>query len=104
MLYRVVFTPEAQTQLMALYQYIATAASPNIANNYTSSLVAYCESLQHFPHRGTLRDDIRPGLRITNYKGKTSIAFAVNECLVSILGIYHGGRDYEAILTDEQEI
>lgn len=32
------------------------------------AMVAYCESLQDFPHRGTRRDDVRPGLRVTNYK------------------------------------
>jgi len=29
--YTVVFTPEAEEQLLALYRYIATAASPEIA-------------------------------------------------------------------------
>lgn len=101
MTYAVVFTPEAQMQLISLYQYIAAAASPNIANNYTNSLISYCESLHIFPHRGVMRTDIRPHLRITNYKGKTTIAFAISEKLVSIIGIYHGGQDYESILSDE---
>lgn len=64
----VVFTPEAQEQLVALYRYIAVAASPEIAERYTSAIVTFCEGFQTFPHRGTRRDDIRPGLRITNYK------------------------------------
>lgn len=34
--YRVVFSPEAEEQLAALYGYIATAASPDIAAWYTS--------------------------------------------------------------------
>ena len=67
MQYTVIFTPEAQEQLAALYRYIAAAASPEIAERYTSAIVAYCEDLQTFPHRGTRRDDIRPGLRITNH-------------------------------------
>ena len=58
--YAVVFTPEAQEQLVALYRYIAVAASPEIAEGYVSSIVAYCESLCDFPHRGTHRDDVRP--------------------------------------------
>jgi plasmid stabilization system protein ParE len=55
MRYRVVFAPEAQEQLAALYRYIAAAASPEIAERYTSAIVNYCESLQTFPHRGTRR-------------------------------------------------
>jgi plasmid stabilization system protein ParE len=78
MLYPVVFTPEAEEQLTALYRYIAVAASANTAQRYISALITYCEGFQTFPHRGTRRDDIRTGLRITNYKGRVVIAFEVN--------------------------
>ena len=98
MKYAVIFTPEAQEQLLSLYRYIATAASPEIAEGYTNSIVAYCDSLQDFPMRGTRRDDVRPGLRITNYKKRAVIAFAVESELVSIVGIYYGGQDYETVL------
>ena len=54
-------------QLAALYRYIAAAASPEMAERYTGAIVTFCEGLQRFPHRGAGRDDIRPGLRITNY-------------------------------------
>lgn len=96
--YAVVFTPEAQEQLAALYRYIAAAASPEIAERYTSAIVTYCESLQTFPHRGTCRDDIRPGLRITNHKKRAVIAFDVEAERVSIIGVFYGGQDYETVL------
>jgi len=48
--------------------------------------------------RGSKRDDIRPGLRVTNYKGRAVIAFDVSEALVSIIGIFYGGQDYENTL------
>ena len=99
--YAVIFTPEAQEQLAALYHYIAAAASPNIAERYTSAIVAYCESLRDFPHRGTCRDDVRPGLRITNYKKRAVIAFAVEANLVSIVGVFYGGQDYETALQSD---
>lgn len=103
MIYRVVFSPEAEEQLAALYRYIAAAASPDIAARYTEAIVTYCESLQTFPHRGTKRDDIRPGLRITNHKKRAVIAFDVNAEMVSIIGIFYGGQDYETVLLDEFE-
>ena len=59
----------------------------------------YCENLQSFPHRGTMRDHIRPGLRITNYKGGAVIAFAVKGETVYIIGVFDGGQDYESILS-----
>jgi plasmid stabilization system protein ParE len=41
MSYRVVFSPEAEEQLAALYRYIAAATSPDIAARYTDAIVTY---------------------------------------------------------------
>ncbi|NJR44254.1 type II toxin-antitoxin system RelE/ParE family toxin [bacterium] len=101
MLYRVVFAPEAEEQLLELYRYIAVAASPDIAARYTDAIIAYCESLRQFPLRGTRRDDVRKGLRITNYKKRAVIAFAVEDDCVSIIGVYYGGQDYETALHED---
>ncbi len=103
MSYRVVFSLQAQEQLAALYRYIAEAASPDIAAQYTEAIVRYCESLQFFPHRGTQRDDVRPGLRITNYRKRVVIAFVVQEQQVAILGVFYGGQDYETVLQDADD-
>jgi plasmid stabilization system protein ParE len=59
--------------------------------------------LETYPLRGTPRDDLRPGLRITNYKGRTLIAFDVNAQQVSIIGLFYGGQDYETALQDDIE-
>ena len=103
MSHRVAFSPEAEEQLTALYRYIASAASPDIASRYAEAIVNDCENLQTFPHRGNMRDDVRPGLRITNYKKRTVIAFAVDADQVSIIGVFYGGQDYETILQDDSE-
>ncbi len=103
MSYRIFFSPEAEEQLAALYNYIADAASPEIAAQYTEAIVSHCEKLNLSPVRGTARDDIRPGLRITNYKKRTIIAFVVDAEAgqVSILGLFYGGQDYESALRDD---
>jgi plasmid stabilization system protein ParE len=49
------------------------------------------------------RDDIRPGLRVTNYKGRTVIAFNVEADQVFILGLFYGGQDYENVLQDDDQ-
>ena len=95
----VVFTPEAEDQLAELYAYIALKAAPEIAFRYTGALISYCEGLSTFPDRGIRRDDVRPGLRITNYKHRAVIAFTVEANQVSIIGIFYGGQDYEAALS-----
>lgn len=101
MAYTVEFVPEAAEQLATLYRYIATAASPEIAQRYTDAIVNHCEELRTFPHRGNQRDDIRPGLRITNYRKRPVIAFTVDAKQVSILGIFYGGQDFEITLQYE---
>jgi toxin ParE1/3/4 len=77
--------------------------SPEVAARYTDSIVTFCESLQTLPHRGIQRDDIRPGLRITNYRKRVAIAFDVDADQVSILGVFYGGQDYETALQEEKD-
>ena len=96
--YPVVFAPEALQQLEELYAYIAQVASPMVALRYTNAIVTYCETLQTFPLRGARRDDIRPGLRVTNYKGRAVVAFDVSSERVNVIGIFYGGQDYETTL------
>ena len=96
--YVVEFTPEAEEQLVSLLLDIAQAASSGkTAQRYVDAIVDHCEALSTFPKRGVQRDDIRPGLRLTNYRGRTVVAFSVNDvtATVSILGVFYGGQDYE---------
>lgn len=64
-------------------------------------VVETCEGLALFPLRGVPREDIRPGLRVTHHKGRTLIAYAVDESarIVSIVGVFYGGQDHEGALS-----
>lgn len=66
-------------------------------------MVATCEGLALFPLRGVPREDIRPGLHVTHHKGRTLIAYAVDEDTrtVSVLGIFYGGQNFEAVLSGD---
>ncbi len=101
--YTVVFTPEAEEELAELYRFIAGSSSPDIAARYTDGIVTYCEELETLPHRGTRRDDIRPGLRILGYRRRVAIAFTVEGGMVSIIGVFYGGQDYESALGDYED-
>ncbi|MDN5848211.1 MAG: type II toxin-antitoxin system RelE/ParE family toxin [Nitrococcus sp.] len=105
MSYRVQFAPEALEQLDALEGYIAHVDSSAVAARYVDAIVAYCESLETFPERGVRRDDLLPGLRITNYRRNAVIAFALDAGAetVTILGVFYGGRDYEAIMQGDPD-
>ena len=101
MSYSVVFAPEASDQLEALFLYIAEHSSLVIAERYTDAVVATCEGLALFPHRGVAREDLRPGLRLTHHKGRTVIAYAVDDDAqtVSIVGVFYGGQNHEEALS-----
>lgn len=103
MKYRVVFSPEADHQLVELFCYIAGAASPDTAKRYTDAIVEFCEELSTYPIRGTDRGDVRSGLRTISYKKRVLIAFSVDHdaASVSIIGLFYGGQDFETILQNE---
>ena len=87
-LYTAVLTPEAESSLTALDRYIAQATPPEGTQRYQEAKVAYCEGPQSSPHCGRMRDDIRPGLRVDNYKGRCVISFAVTDELVLIICVF----------------
>lgn len=96
--YRLIFSPEAEAQLVGIYRWISERASPTIAERFTSAIIDHCEKLEHFPERGTQRDDLRPGLRTIGVRRRVTIAFAIEADTVTIIGIFYGGQDLEAAL------
>lgn len=98
------FAPEAQAQLDAIEDYIAIASGfPATAAHFVDGIVAYCESFETFPERGTQRDDLLPGLRIIGYRKSVTVAFRVSgdAQVVSVVGVFYGGQDYEATLSKQ---
>jgi len=70
------------------------------ADHEVATLVDWCASLSIFPHRGTLRDDVLPGLRVAHHRGRAAVALRIDEAsaCVAILGVYPRGRDVDAAL------
>ncbi len=97
----VVFSPEAEAQIVQLYEYIAAKASPTVAETYTSAIVERCEQLGDMPLQGIARDDIRRGLRTTFFRKRVVIAYSVGTKAVTVLSIFYGGQDYESLLREE---
>lgn len=93
MTHSVVFAPEAEGDLLRLYDYIAGQSSPDRALTYAERITAACRGLATFPQRGTRRDDIRPGLRVMGVAGRVTVAFHVMPNIVTIVRILYGGRD-----------
>ena len=53
MSHRIVFSPEADAQLIGIYRYIAREASPATAERFTAAIADYCERFETFPERGS---------------------------------------------------
>ena len=68
------------------------------ADHELASLIDWCESLAIFPHRGTQRDDVLPGLRVAHHRERTAVALRIDEAntRVAILGVYPRGRDVDS--------
>jgi len=94
----VAYAARAQHHLADLYDWIADVGYPDRAERYISAILDFCDSLAGIPFVGQARDDIRPGMRTTGFRRRVTIAFAVTDTTVEILGIYYGGRDYESLL------
>jgi toxin ParE1/3/4 len=99
--YRVEFSPEAQADLLDLYDYIAQHAGAARALGYVERIERRCRTLATFPERATRRDDLRPGLRIANFERRATIAFAVEAESVTILRVLYAGRDVAGVFADQ---
>ena len=95
MRYKVVFTPEAQRDLFEVFDYIAGRDGETRALKYIARIEKACQSLRTLPARGTLRKDLRPGLRVIGLERSGVIAFTVSSSSVAILRILYGGRSLE---------
>jgi toxin ParE1/3/4 len=98
---KVVFSPEAQSDLLSLYDYIAAQAGATVALGYIDRIERYCLGFDLGGERGTMRNDIRPGLRTVGFERRITIAFHVDSECVAIDRILYGGRSLEHILGDD---
>lgn len=99
---RINFTPEARQQLHQLDEWITKKASAEIARRFVSAILDRVDGILEFPLSGRGRDDVRPGMRTVTFKKRTLIAYEVDdsngELVVNILGVFHGGQDWEVSL------
>lgn len=93
---RVVFTPAAEREVDELHGWISARAGERTADAFVERIVSYCLGFSTFPERGRRRDDLLPGLRIIGFERRVTIAFVVDGDIVSIEGVFYGGRDFEA--------
>jgi len=100
LIYKVVFSPEAENDLIGLYLYIAERTGDVRALAYVERLERYCKGFEDFPERGTSRDDLFPGLRVVGFERRVSIAFHIHADTVTFDRLLYGGRDLDSLADD----
>jgi len=85
---------------VALYDWIAERASPDTALGYIDRLESYIRGFDYASERGTLRNDIREGLRTVGFERRVTIAFNVTAQEVIVLGLFYGGQNWQEALSE----
>jgi plasmid stabilization system protein ParE len=93
---RIAYSPEASADLTEIYDFIADRGSPMAALRFVERIAAACDALGTLPGRGSPRDDIRPGLRVTGFARRVTIAYHLDGETVIIDRLLYAGRDLGA--------
>lgn len=94
--------PGATQDLKDIYDWVASQSGfPQIAEKLVNRIFDRCESLGEFPLKGRARDDLQPGVRILPFERTAIIAYRILAGEVEVINIFYGGRDYEALLLDD---
>ena len=80
----------------ALEATIAAAGAQRTAAEYVEVIATFCEQPETFPFREVPRDDLLPGPRVTQYRGRALIAYRVTGETAAVPGINYAGQDYTA--------
>jgi toxin ParE1/3/4 len=91
----VILAPEAQDDLVSIYNHIAKLGGRAVADGYLDRLEQFLAGFDLAAERGTLRNDVRPGLRVVGFERRIAIAFVVFDETVEILRVFSGGQNWE---------
>ncbi|SEO85456.1 Plasmid stabilization system protein ParE [Salinihabitans flavidus] len=96
MSYRIRYHPLVARDLDAIVQWILDYAGPDAAALKLAEIEAAIATLKATPHKGSLRDEIAPGLRAIPAGRKAIIAFVVDDdtAEVQIYAVTYGGADW----------
>jgi plasmid stabilization system protein ParE len=95
-LWRLSFHPDVAADLDEIADWIAAYAGLDAAERRLAEIEATLASLREIPHKGSLRDDISPGLRAIPAGRRAVIVFTVDEARreVRVHAITFAGADW----------
>lgn len=96
----VVWSPEAEQDLLDIWDYFAREAAPEIADRRLREIHRACRRLTDLPQSAQPRDELGPGWRSIPVLPHV-VFYRLTEEAVEIVRVVHGHRDVDAIFKDE---
>jgi toxin ParE1/3/4 len=97
---RVIWSPEADKDLLDIWAYYARVASPEIADNLLREIDRIGDGIGENPLLSRQRDDLLPGLRSFIVRPHV-IFFRIGDGAVEVVRVLHGRRDFPTIFGRE---
>ena len=97
MRFRVRYSPVAVDDLDALRAWIDSETDFDTAARYLERVRARIATLENFPNRGQMRDDLRPGVRTLSFEGRLLILYSASVESVDILRVVSTARDLRVL-------
>lgn len=94
--YRIRYHPLVARDLDVIARWILDYAGPDTALRKLAEIEAAIATLKATPHKGSLRNEIAPGLRAIPAGRKSVIAFTVDDDAAEVLiyAVTYGGADW----------
>ena len=104
MSYRIVRHPAVERDIFDIVDLISDYAGTEVAFAKLAEIERSVRRLSDTPHIGTIRDDIRPGLRAIPTAQKGVLTFTVDDAarIVFIVSITYAGADWIGRLSDRK--
>ena len=96
---RIVSRPEAQADILELWDYIAASSGDTRADQFIDRIRGAMNTLAENPGIGRPRDELRDGLR-SHPVGRYLIFYSPIPNGVEIVRVVYGGRDLPAVFED----
>lgn len=96
----VVWSPQAEADLVEIWLYGVREHSPSDADRYLREIYTACTRLRDWPYSGRVRFEIAPNVRSISVPPHVAF-YRVTDSAIEIVRVLHGRRDFETIFPEE---
>jgi plasmid stabilization system protein ParE len=96
--YQITRHPLVERDLSEINDLVSDYAGPQIGYAKTDEIVRFIGKLTDFPHIGTIRNEIHPGLRAIPASDKSTVCFTIDDDTMSVyvVCVSYAGADWQA--------